>query len=207
MTKKSGRRVTRRPDVLLPCYLLVDEELEPLGLLDEDAAPPLEEAPVPPALLDEPPVPELDDASAGGVLGAVDVVDEEDDPPGTTTVSFSLVVVDEEDEPLGEVVVDPPGTTVVVSFFSHAASAKAPTSTNKYPLRFISTLLSSDVFTREKCTAGLAIDVPAPGTFLIKDAPWQSLSRQAHPERSVLRARYDSATTRRGRDDRPSPRT
>ena len=187
-------------------YLLVDEELDPAGVLDEDAAPPLEEAPVPPALLDEPPVPELDDASAGGVLGAVVVVDDEDEPPGTTTVSFSFVVVLDEDDPLGEVVVDPPGTTVVVSFFSHAASAKAPTSTNKYPLRFISTLLSSDIHSR-KCTAGLAIDVPAPGTFLLKDAPWRSIALRARPAQSALRVRYGNSTTSRGRDDRPSPRT
>jgi hypothetical protein len=46
-------------------------------------------------------------------------------------VSFSLVVL-EVAEPLGDVdVVLPPGTTVVVSFFSHADSASAPNRTNR----------------------------------------------------------------------------
>jgi hypothetical protein len=41
------------------------------------------------------------------------------------------VVVVEDAEPLGVVVVEPPGTTVVVSFFSHADSASAPRITNR----------------------------------------------------------------------------
>jgi hypothetical protein len=110
--------------------LLVDEE-EPPGPL-EAAEPPL----VPPLLLeDAPPVPPLDIApllvppvpeelpvsvlelaEEPGLLGAV-VVEDEDDPPGTTIVSrFSDV--DDEADPLGAVA--PPRTTVVVSFRSHA---------------------------------------------------------------------------------------
>src|SRR4051812_48480270 len=162
---------------------------------------------MPPALLDEPPVPlglELElDAESDGEVGDED--DEEDEPPGTTTVSFFSVVLLEDDEP-GEVVVDPPGTTVVVSFFSHAASAKAPTSTNRYPLRFISTLLSS-VIHSQKCTAGLAIGVPAQGTLMLRDAPWRSPEPRSLPARSAARGRRGSSTTSRGRDDRPSPRT
>jgi hypothetical protein len=148
--KTSGRRAARTGPIRSGAYLLVDDELEPLGLLDDDEAPPLEDesllpplddepliAPppedelpvVPPALLVEPPVPELDDVSDGEVVEAEpdgDVEDEEDELPGTGTT-----VVDEDDEPLGVVEVEPPGTTVVVSFFSQPASASAPTSTNR----------------------------------------------------------------------------
>ena len=193
---------------IFPLYFDVDEELAPPGLLEDAAEPPLDDGaldddpPMPPLLLDVPP--EADE-SAGA--GAVVVVDEDDEPPGTTMVSFSLVVVVvDEDAPLGAVVVDPPGTTVVVSFFSHAASAKAPISTNKYPLRLIVTLLSSE-FTLAKCTAGLAIDVPAPGPLVSRGAPWTSRARPARPARSAFPALRGSATTTRGRDDRPSPRT
>jgi hypothetical protein len=118
--------------------LLVDE-LEPPGPLLEAAEPPLvpplldeppDDEPMPPALLDEPPVPVLLEVESEGELGAVAEDDEE--PPGTTTVSFSfVVVVVDEADPLGEVVEDPPGTTVVVSFFSHADSARAPSTTNR----------------------------------------------------------------------------
>jgi hypothetical protein len=119
--------------------LLVDE-LEPPGPLLEAADPPVapplvppldeppDDEPMPPALLDEPPVPELE-VESEGELGAVAEDDEE--PPGITTVSFSfVVVVVDEADPLGEVV-EPPGTTVVVSFFSHADSARAPSTTNR----------------------------------------------------------------------------
>jgi hypothetical protein len=119
-------------------YLLVDE-LEPPGPLLDAAEPPLvpplldeppDDEPMPPALLDEPPVPVLLEVESEGELGAVAEDDEE--PPGTTTVSFSfVVVVVDEADPLGEVVVDPPGTTVVVSFYSHADSASAPSTTNR----------------------------------------------------------------------------
>jgi hypothetical protein len=124
--------------------LLVDE-LEPPGLLLDDEEPPLvpplldappddeppDEEPMPPALLpDEPPVPdELPDVESEGELGAV--AEEDEEPPGTMVVSFSfVVVVVDEADPLGEVV-EPPGTTVVVSFFSHADSARAPRTTNR----------------------------------------------------------------------------
>jgi hypothetical protein len=124
--------------------LLVDEEEEPLGLLEEDApplmppveldedppgdepliAPPLpdEEPPMPPAL--EPVVPPLDEVSVGLVV----VVDDEAEPPGVVSFfSVVVVVVDELDAP-GLV---PPGTTVVVSFFSHADNASALNNTSR----------------------------------------------------------------------------
>jgi hypothetical protein len=41
-------------------------------------------------------------------------------------------------------VVAPPGTTVVVSFLSHAVKANAPTTAKRIPLRLIFTLLSSE---------------------------------------------------------------
>jgi hypothetical protein len=62
-----------------------------------------------------------------GEAGADDV-DDEEEPPGTTTVSFSFVVELVLDEPLGAV---PPGTTVVVSLRSQADSARAPIRTNR----------------------------------------------------------------------------
>ena len=86
---------------------------------DDDAAPPL----VPPVpLLASPEELELE---APGELGAGALDDEEDDPPGTTTVSFSFVVV--EVDPVGL----PPGTTVVVSLRSQPESARAPSKTNR----------------------------------------------------------------------------
>lgn len=122
-----------QPAVLSP-YLL-DDELVPPGPLLDAAEPPLvppvldEPLPMPPPeVLDEPPVPALE-LESEGELGAVEEEDEE--PPGTTTVSFSFVVVLVDEDPLGVAVVDPPGTTVVVSFFSHADSASAPISTNR----------------------------------------------------------------------------
>jgi hypothetical protein len=115
------------------CYLL-DEDEEPPGPLDEAAPPPL----MPPLLDDAapplvplvPPVPllvspdelELEDP---GELGAGALDEEDEDPPGTTTVSFSFVVVVV--DPVGL----PPGTTVVVSFFSQPESARAPSKTNR----------------------------------------------------------------------------
>ena len=125
---------------------LLEDELAPPGLLDEaaepplldeappgvDEAPPLDEPPMPPALLDEPPVPPVLEPALESVLPPGADEDDEDEPPGTTTVfSFSVVVELDEDAPLGEVVVDPPGTTVVVSLRSHAESAKAPIKTNR----------------------------------------------------------------------------
>jgi hypothetical protein len=113
---------------------LLDDELEPPGPLLEAAdplVPPLVDEPLPmppPEVLDEPPVPALE-LESEGELGAVE--DEDEEPPGTTTVSFSFVVVLLVEDPLGEVVVDPPGTTVVVSLRSHADSANAPISTNR----------------------------------------------------------------------------
>jgi hypothetical protein len=80
---------------------------------------------------DVPPVPPVVELELDpGDVGADDVVEDEDDePPGTTTVSFSLVVeLVELEEPLGAA--PPPGTTVVVSLRSHAASARAPIRTN-----------------------------------------------------------------------------
>ena len=130
------------------------EAAEPLGPLEaadppplmppvEDEAPPLEEAAPPAPELLVPPVapalPEsvLDEAEEPlGVLGAL--LEEDEEPPGTTIVSF---VVEEDEEPLGAALL-PPGTTVVVSFFSQAERARAPIRTNRYPLRFMSTRLS-----------------------------------------------------------------
>jgi hypothetical protein len=125
--------------------LLDDEAAPPLGLLLDAAEPPLApplpeavpplELPIPPPLEDDEPVPgllglELLELDEPGELGAV-AVDEDDEPPGTTTVSRSFVVeVVELAEPLGAVLL-PPGTTVVVSLRSQADSAKAPIRTNR----------------------------------------------------------------------------
>lgn len=115
-------------------YLVADEE-DPLGLLLEDAEPPL----VPPVLLDDvplsveddvaPPLPELLVPPVALLLlesGALGVVleDDEDEPPGTTTVSFSFVT-----DEVGAGLL--PGTTVVVVSFSQPARASAPASTNR----------------------------------------------------------------------------
>jgi hypothetical protein len=128
---------------------LLDDEAAPLGLLAADEpplvlplAPPLElplvpplELPMPPPLEDDEPVPgllglELLELDEPGELGAV-AVDEDDEPPGTTTVSRSFVLeVVELAEPLGAVLL-PPGTTVVVSLRSQADNARAPISTNR----------------------------------------------------------------------------
>jgi hypothetical protein len=122
---------------------LLDDEAAPLGLLAADEPPlvpplledvPPLELPIPPPLEDDEPVPgllglELLELDEPGELGAV-AVDEDDEPPGTTTVSFSLVVELVLAEPLGAVLL-PPGTTVVVSLRSQADSAKAPISTNR----------------------------------------------------------------------------
>lgn len=112
---------------------MADEE-EPLGLLLEAAEPPL----VPPVLLDAapvsvedevaPPLPELLVPPVAllvpeGELGTV-VEDDEDEPPGTTMVSFSFVT-----DEVGAGLL--PGTTVVVLSFSQPASARAPASTNR----------------------------------------------------------------------------
>jgi hypothetical protein len=112
---------------------LVEEEADPLGLLavaelplgpllavdpDVPPAPELLVPPVPPL------APGLEGEADPDAPGVVAVVDEDDDePPGITTVSFSLVVVDAEGVP--------PGTTVVVSLRSHAESARAPTNSNR----------------------------------------------------------------------------
>lgn len=114
--------------------MAVDEEDAPLGLVLEDAAPPL----MPPVVvLDEvPPVPlvelapglvvVLDDEELGA-LGTT-VVEDEDEPPGTTTVSLVVELVD---ELAGGVALPLGGITVVVSFFSQADSANAPIRTNR----------------------------------------------------------------------------
>jgi hypothetical protein len=125
---------------------LVAEDADPLGPL-EAAAPPPEpvlldaEPPLMPGLLDEdappaallvPPVapgPELDESGEldeaeleePGDDGAV-AVDEEDEPPGTMTVSFSFVTVE---------VGPPPGTTAVVSLRSQAERARAAAKINR----------------------------------------------------------------------------
>jgi hypothetical protein len=106
--------------------LLADDEAPPGPL--EEAAPPLapvllDAAPPLPVLLVPPVAPVLLSLEEEpGELGAV-AVDEDDEPPGTITVSFSLVTVE----------VGPgaaPGITTV-SLRSHAESANAPTSTNR----------------------------------------------------------------------------
>ena len=115
--------------------MVVDEDEAPLGLLLEDAAPPL----IPPVVLDEVPVPVVDELvpvpglvvvledEEAGALG-VTVVEDEDEPPGTTTVSLVVELVD---ELAGGVALLPGGITVVVSFFSQADSANAPIRTNR----------------------------------------------------------------------------
>ncbi|HUP95913.1 MAG TPA: hypothetical protein VM164_13465 [Burkholderiales bacterium] len=114
--------------------MAVDEEDAPLGLLLEDAAPPL----IPLVVPDEvPPVPlvellpglvvVLDDEELGE-LGTT-VVDDEDEPLGTGTTTVSLVEL--VDELAGGVALPPGGITVVVSFFSQADSANAPIRTNR----------------------------------------------------------------------------
>jgi len=132
--------------------LLVDEAAPP-GPLDAAApppAPPVDDEAAPPPV---PPVLLLASPPAGGVLGAVVVDEEEDEPPGTTIVSFSFTVVVEEDPVAAGA---PPGTTVVVSFFSHPADiAKAPNKTNRYPLRFMSTLSLLLVFVAN-CNTGFS---------------------------------------------------
>jgi hypothetical protein len=124
-------------------HYLLDEDAAPLGLLaaeDPPLMPPLDEVPpldedppIPPPLDDEAPVPlglgllglELLELEEPGELGAV-LVEDDEEPPGTTTVSFSLVVELVLAEPLGAVLV-PPGTTVVVSLRSQADNAsRAP---------------------------------------------------------------------------------
>lgn len=115
---------------------MLAEEAAPPGLL-EAAAPPelpvlLAEEPPAPELLVPPVPPGLELADESGVLdeaeldelgaGAV-AVDEEDEPPGTTIVSFSFVTV--------EVGGLPPGITVVVSLRSHAERASAPAKINR----------------------------------------------------------------------------
>ena len=92
-------------------------------LAEEPPEPELLVPPVPPGLelADESGVledAELDELGAGAVA-----VDEEDEPPGTTIVSFSFVTV--------EVGGLPPGTTVVVSLRSHAERASAPAKINR----------------------------------------------------------------------------
>ena len=124
--------------------MLDDEAAPPLGLLAADDPPlvpplledvPPLELPMPPPLEDDEPVPgllglELLELDEPGELGAV-AVDDDDEPPGTTTVSFSFVLdVVELAEPLGAVLL-PPGTTVVDSLRSQADSAKAPIRTNR----------------------------------------------------------------------------
>jgi hypothetical protein len=117
---------------------LLAEEAAPPGLL-EAAAPPelpvlLAEEPPAPELLVPPVPPGLELADESGVLdeaeleelgsGAVAVVDEEEDePPGTTIVSFSFVTLE-----TGGL---PPGITVVVSLRSHAERASAPAKINR----------------------------------------------------------------------------
>ena len=130
---------------------MLEDEAEPPGLLDA-ADPPL--MPPPLLLAADPPLPPLDMApllvppvapelvslpelaEELGPLGAV--LDE--DPPGTMTV-FS--VVEDEAEPLGGAL--PPGTTVVVSFRSHAENANALTKITMQLPSFLSTRFSSDV--------------------------------------------------------------
>jgi hypothetical protein len=120
---------------------LLDEDAAPPGPLaaeDPPLVPPLDDdPPIPPPLDDEEPVPlvlgllglELLELEEPGEVGAVAVEDDEE-PPGTTMVSFSLVVELVLAEPLGAVLL-PPGTTVVVSLRSQADSAsRAPAKTN-----------------------------------------------------------------------------
>lgn len=89
-----------------------------------EAAPPLPELLVPPLPLVPASGPELELDEEPGELGVV--LEDDDEPPGTMTVSFSFVTVVVElgaELPLG-------GITVVVSFFSHPDTAKAPNKIN-----------------------------------------------------------------------------
>jgi len=124
---------------------LLEEDEDPPGPLEaadppplvpplEDAAPPLDDAAPPlPELLVPPVAPEvpesvLEELLEPGELGAL--LDDDEEPPGTTMVSRSLVV-DEDADPLGLVLVLPPGITVVVSLRSQAERARAPIRTNR----------------------------------------------------------------------------
>lgn len=83
-----------------------------------------------PLVVDDPLVPELEALEleapdAGGVVGA-ELDDDEDDPPGTTSVSFSFVTSPGVDGALAPSPVVP----MVVSF-SQAESNKAASSTNR----------------------------------------------------------------------------
>jgi hypothetical protein len=96
----------------------------PLGLL------PGAEPDVPPAPgLLVPPVAPGASGLAGAAPGVVVVVDDADEPPGTTMASFSFVVADAAGAAGAAGV--PAGTTVVVSLRSHAASAKTPAINNR----------------------------------------------------------------------------
>ena len=117
------------PDPEAAAPPLVPPLLEAAPPGEEDAAPPAPELLVPP-VAPAPAVPPVVELEADpGELGAVVVLEDEDEPPGTTTVSFSFVVVDEVADPLAPV--PPPGTTVVVSLRSQPESANAPNSTNR----------------------------------------------------------------------------
>jgi hypothetical protein len=117
-------------------YFVAEEDDAPPGPLEAAAPLLLDEAPaLPPGELeDEAPSPELlvPPTPPGlelllelepGALGAL--LEDDEEPPGMTIVSFSFVVDDEAAGPL------PPGTTVVVSLRSHADSASAPTTNNR----------------------------------------------------------------------------
>lgn len=99
--------------------LLLDEDEPPLmpGLLDEDE-PLAPELLVPPVAESGPLDDELEEPDGAGA-----VAEDDEEPPGTMIVSFSLVTV--------EVGGAPPGTTAVVSLRSHAERAKAPTKINR----------------------------------------------------------------------------
>lgn len=114
------------------------EAAAPLGPAVAAAPPPVPPVPddvvAPVPDVDALPVPAVAEVSAAGA-----VLEDDDEAPGTTIVSFSFVTVDVAVAGAGA---EPLGTTVV-SFFSHAVSASAPMTANAHPLSFMSTLLSS----------------------------------------------------------------
>jgi hypothetical protein len=129
----AGPLEAAEPPLVPPLLLAAEPPLLPL--------PPLDIAPllVPPVAPDEV-VSLLELALELGLLGVV-VEEDEDEPPGTTTVSRFSVVDEEDADPLG---LDP-GTTVVVSFRSQAENAKALNRITTQLPSFLSTLFSSDV--------------------------------------------------------------
>lgn len=170
-----------------------------------DAAPPLLAPPLleaaPPPVLPVAPVPPVSVlALEPGALGAV-LEEDEDEPPGTTTVSRFSVVVEDDAAPLGAA----PGTTVVVdSLRSHAEKANKLTTAKTNALRFISTLLSSDVVKAPPRRASTVPvhDAVATGS-LVKAARAGSPGRSTPAGQTLFQASFGTAPTNRDPLRRP----